>query len=195
MDGREDVDASDAPDAASVGGSDPGSASGGDVAARETAERGLLHLDDRGRAHMVDVSGKDTTTRTAVAECRVMLAPATARLLADGALPKGDALAVARVAGIQAAKRTPELLPLCHQVALTSVALDIDVEVDAGVAVVTATVVAADRTGVEMEALVAASVAALTLYDLCKSVQKDVVVTDVRLRRKTGGRSGELDLP
>lgn len=155
----------------------------------------LTHLDARGAARMVDVSNKDVTTRTAVAVCRVLLAPQTARLLVDGALPKGDALPVARVAGIQAAKRTPELLPLCHQVALTSVTVDLEVDVDTGVVDVSATAVAADRTGVEMEALTAASVAALTLYDLCKAVQKDVVITDLRLRRKTGGRSGDLELP
>jgi cyclic pyranopterin monophosphate synthase len=158
-------------------------------------EPGITHLDARGQARMVDVAGKDTTVRTAVAQCRVVMAPATARLLVDGALPKGDALPVARIAGIQAAKRTPELLPLCHQVALTSVEVDIEVATDDGIAEVTATARAADRTGVEMEALTAASVAALTLYDLLKAVQKDVVITDLRLRRKTGGRSGDLELP
>ncbi len=155
----------------------------------------LSHLDDDGRARMVDVGGKDTTDREAVAECVVRLHPATARLLADGELPKGDALPVARIAGIQAAKRTPELIPLCHHVALTSVDVDVAVDVEAGEATVTAVARAADRTGVEMEALTAASVAALTLYDLCKAVQPDVVVTDLRLRRKRGGRSGALDLP
>jgi cyclic pyranopterin monophosphate synthase len=155
----------------------------------------LTHLDDEGHARMVDVAGKDVTDREAVATCRVRLTPTTARLLVEGGLPKGDALPVARIAGIQAAKRTPELLPLCHQVALTSVEVDITVDVEGGTADITATARASDRTGVEMEALTAASVAALTLYDLCKSVQKDVVVTDLRLRRKRGGRSGDLDLP
>jgi cyclic pyranopterin monophosphate synthase len=155
----------------------------------------LTHLDARGHARMVDVGGKDVTVRTAVASCDVRLAPATARRLVAGDLPKGDALPVVRIAGIQAAKRTPELLPLCHHVALTSVEVEVEVDVDAGVAEITATARAADRTGVEMEALTAASVAALTLYDLVKAVQKDVVVTDLRLRRKTGGRSGDLDLP
>jgi cyclic pyranopterin monophosphate synthase len=155
----------------------------------------LSHLDDQGRARMVDVGDKATTDREAVAGCVVRMRPATARLLADGTLPKGDALPVARIAGIQAAKRTPELIPLCHQVALTSVDVEVQVDVEAGEATVTATARAADRTGVEMEALTAASVAALTLYDLCKAVQPDVVVTDLRLRRKRGGRSGELELP
>ncbi len=151
----------------------------------------LTHLDDEGAARMVDVGGKDVTARVAVAGCRVEMSPATARLLADGDLPKGDALPVARIAGIQAAKRTPDLIPLCHQIALTSVDVDIEVDAAAGVATVTATARAADRTGVEMEAMVAASIAALTLYDLCKAVQKDVAVTDLHLIRKSGGRSGD----
>jgi cyclic pyranopterin monophosphate synthase len=152
---------------------------------------GLTHLDEAGRARMVDVGDKDVTRRTDVAACRVVMAPATAARLAEGDLPKGDALPVARIAGIQAAKRTPELIPLCHQVALTSFEVDVQVDAAAGEATVTATASAADRTGVEMEALVAASTAALALYDMVKAVQKDVVVTDLRLLRKTGGRSGD----
>lgn len=155
---------------------------------------GLTHLDARGAARMVDVGGKPVTERTAVASCRVVMASGTARRLLDGDLPKGDALPVVRIAGIQAAKRTPELLPLCHHVALTSVEVEVEVDPDGGVAEVTARALASDRTGVEMEALTAASVAALTLYDLVKAVQKDVVITDLRLRSKTGGRSGDLDL-
>ncbi len=155
---------------------------------------GLTHLDARGRASMVDVGGKDVTERTAAAGCTVVVTPATAVLLADGALPKGDALALARVAGIQAAKRTSELIPLCHQIALTSVAVDLEVDRDAGRVAIVATATARDRTGVEMEALTAASVAALTVYDLVKAVQRDAVVTDLRLLRKTGGRSGDVDL-
>lgn len=150
----------------------------------------LTHLDEDGTARMVDVGDKDTTRRTAVAGCTVVLSPATASRLAAGDLPKGDARTVARIAGIQAAKRTPELLPLCHQVALTSVDVEVDVDVEAGTATVTATARAADRTGVEMEALVACTTAALTIYDMVKAVQRDVVVTDVRLLRKEGGRSG-----
>ena len=153
---------------------------------------GLTHLDEHGAARMVDVGAKDVTERTAVATCRVELAPATAALLADGALPKGDAIALARVAGIQAAKRTPELIPLCHQIALTGVRVDLEVDRDAGAVTITATVRATDRTGVEMEALTAASVAALTVYDLVKAVQRDAVITDLRLVRKTGGRSGDV---
>jgi cyclic pyranopterin phosphate synthase len=138
---------------------------------------------------MVDVGGKDVTERTAVATCHVELAPATAALLADGALPKGDAVALARIAGIQAAKRTPELIPLCHHVALTGAQVDLDVDRDSGRVTITATVSARDRTGVEMEALTAASVAALTVYDLVKAVQKDAVIGGLRVVSKTGGRS------
>jgi cyclic pyranopterin monophosphate synthase len=157
-------------------------------------EVALTHLDAQGQARMVDVGAKDVTARTAVAACRVVLSPETARRLVTGDLPKGEALPVARIAGIQAAKRTAELIPLCHQIALTRVEVAIDVDPDTGTAEVVATVDARDRTGVEMEALTAASVAALTIYDLVKAVQKDVVITDLRLRRKTGGRSGDLDL-
>lgn len=151
----------------------------------------LTHLDEAGRARMVDVADKDVTRRTAVAACRVVMSPTTAARVADGDLPKGDALPVVRLAGIQAAKRTPELIPLCHQVALTSVDVEVSIDTDSGVATLEATATAADRTGVEMEALVAVTTAALALYDMVKAVQKDVVVTDVRLLAKSGGRSGD----
>ncbi len=154
-------------------------------------EHRLTHLDEAGRARMVDVEGKDVTRRVAVAGCRVVMAPDTAARVADGDLPKGDALPVVRLAGIQAAKRTPELIPLCHQVALTSVDVEVTIDVESGVATLEATATAADRTGVEMEALVAVTTAALALYDMVKAVQKDVVVTDVRLLAKSGGRSGD----
>jgi cyclic pyranopterin monophosphate synthase len=157
-------------------------------------EGALTHLDERGHARMVDVGEKDVTARTAVAGCRVVMAPETARRLVAGDLPKGEAIPVARIAGIQAAKRTAELIPLCHQIALTRVEVTIEVDADGGTAEVLVTVDARDRTGVEMEALTAASVAALTLYDLVKAVQRDVVITDLRLRRKSGGRSGDLEL-
>jgi cyclic pyranopterin phosphate synthase len=151
----------------------------------------LSHLDADGTARMVDVGDKDVTTRIARAGCRVVMTPATAARLAAGDLPKGDAVAVARIAGIQAAKRTSELIPLCHQVRLSRVDVEVEVDADAGVATVTAEVRADDRTGVEMEAMVAVSTAALALYDLLKAVQRDVVVTDVRLLAKSGGRSGD----
>jgi cyclic pyranopterin monophosphate synthase len=156
---------------------------------------GLTHLDERGAARMVDVGAKDITDRTAVAVAAIELSPATAALIADGALPKGDVLALARIAGIQAAKRTWELIPLCHQVALTAVAVELAVDVDAGRVDIRATARTRDRTGVEMEALTAASVAALTVYDLVKAVQRDAVITRLRLVRKTGGRSGDVELP
>jgi cyclic pyranopterin phosphate synthase len=155
----------------------------------------LTHLDADGRARMVDVAAKPVTDRVAVASCEVRLAPSTAALLLDGALPKGDALPVVRLAGIQAAKRTHELIPLCHQVALTSVEVDVEVARDTGRVEIAATARARDRTGVEMEAMTAVSVAALTLYDLVKAVQRDVVISEVRLREKRGGRSGAVVLP
>ena len=155
----------------------------------------LTHLDDEGRARMVDVGAKPVTERTAVARALVRMSAETAALLASGGLPKGDALPVARIAGIQAAKKTPELIPLCHQIALTSVEVDIAVDAGAGVATVTATARAADRTGVEMEALVAASVAALTIYDMVKAVERGVVVEQVALQTKTGGVRGDFQRP
>jgi len=151
---------------------------------------GLTHLDAAGHARMVDVGTKPVTDRRAVAVATVAMEPSTAARLASGDLPKGDALPVIRLAGIQAAKATPMLVPLCHQVALTSVEVEVEVDVDAGRATIHATALATDRTGVEMEAMTAASVAALALYDLVKAVQRDVVVTSVRLLAKSGGRSG-----
>jgi len=148
----------------------------------------LTHLDDSGAARMVDVTGKDVTARTATATGRVQLSAETVALLRGQGVPKGDALAVARVAGIMGAKRTPDLVPLCHPVALSGVTVDLAVD-DAGVAV-TATARSADRTGVEMEALTAVSVACLTLVDMCKAVDHRAVITDVRVEAKTGGRSG-----
>jgi cyclic pyranopterin monophosphate synthase len=153
----------------------------------------LTHVDAQGRARMVEVGEKAVTARTAVAEAIVHLRSDVAQLLSDGALPKGDALPVARIAGILAAKRTPELIPLCHAVALTSVEVGIAVEADAGRAVVTATARATDRTGVEMEALVAANVAALTIYDMVKAVQRDATIASVQLVRKSGGARGDYE--
>jgi cyclic pyranopterin phosphate synthase len=149
---------------------------------------GLTHLDERGAARMVDVSAKVESERVATAGCRVLLAPATLELLAAGGLPKGDALAVARVAGIMGAKRTPELIPLCHPLPLTGVEVDLKVEQDA--VAITATARTNGRTGVEMEALTAAATAALTLYDMVKAVQRDVRIDGLRLYAKRGGRSG-----
>ena len=149
----------------------------------------LTHLDEHGAARMVDVSGKDVTTRTATASGRFRTTPEVVDLLRRDGLPKGDALAVARIAGIAGAKRTPDLVPLCHPVALHGVTVDLELEAD-GV-VITATTRTADRTGVEMEALTSVVTAGLALYDMVKAVDRGAVLTDVRLLAKAGGRSGE----
>ena len=151
----------------------------------------LTHLDEAGQARMVDVSGKLETVRTAVARAHVRMLPSTAALLTEGRLPKGDALPVARLAGIMAAKQTSQLIPLCHTIALAAVAVEIDVDSEGGLATMTATAHAADRTGVEMEAMVAASTAALALYDMVKAVERGVVVERVELVSKSGGQSGD----
>jgi len=149
----------------------------------------FTHLDDAGRARMVDVTGKTPTVREATAAGLVECAPHVVSALRDGTVPKGDVLAVARVAGIAAAKRTPELLPLAHTIGVHGASVDLRV-VDAGVEV-TATVRTADRTGVEMEALTALSVAALAVVDMVKALDRRTRITDVRLLAKSGGRSGE----
>jgi cyclic pyranopterin phosphate synthase len=151
----------------------------------------LTHVDERGAARMVDVSGKDVTVRTATASGRVRVSPEVVALLRGEGMPKGDALAVARIAGIQAAKRTPDLVPLCHPIAIHGVAVDLAVEPDS--VTVEATVRTADRTGVEMEALTCVAVAALTLVDMVKAVDPAAEITDVRVERKTGGSSGDWD--
>ena len=150
----------------------------------------LTHLDDGGRARMVDVSDKERSVRTATATAAVRMQPDTLRRIVEGRVEKGDVLAVARVAGITAAKRTPDLIPLCHPVALTSVTVDFDAD-DDGVLRVKATARAADRTGVEMEALAAVSGACLTVYDMCKAVDRGMEITAMRLEAKAGGRSGD----
>jgi cyclic pyranopterin monophosphate synthase len=149
----------------------------------------LTHVDTAGAARMVDVSGKDVTARTARATGRVLVAPRVVELLRGDGVPKGDVLATARIAGIMGAKRTPDLIPLCHPLAISGVKLDLavtDESVD-----ITATVRTTDRTGVEMEALTAVAVAALTVVDMVKAVDKAAVVTDVRVEEKTGGASGD----
>ncbi len=153
----------------------------------------LTHVDESGAARMVDVSTKDVTARVAVATGRVLVSRTVVALLrgedpGGSTLPKGDALAVARVAGIMATKRTPDLIPLCHPLAISGVEVDLEVLDDA--VAITATVRTADRTGVEMEALTAVSVAALTVVDMVKAVDKGAVITDVRIESKTGGKSG-----
>jgi cyclic pyranopterin monophosphate synthase len=151
--------------------------------------RPLTHLDEHGAARMVDVSGKDVSARTATATGRFLTTPRVVELLRRDGLPKGDALAVARIAGIAAAKRTPDLVPLCHPVALHGVSVDLQLGrswVD-----ISATTRTTDRTGVEMEALTSVVVAGLALYDMVKAVDRGAVLTDVRLLTKSGGRSGE----
>ncbi len=148
----------------------------------------LSHVDERGAAHMVDVSDKDVTKRTAIASGTVHTSAEIVGLISSGGLPKGDALATARVAGILAAKRTSDLIPLCHHLALTGV--DIDFEIGADAIGITATVRTTDRTGVEMEALTAVSVAGLTIYDMIKAVDAGATIDDIRLLNKVGGRSG-----
>ncbi|MFV0286134.1 MAG: cyclic pyranopterin monophosphate synthase MoaC [Demequina sp.] len=148
----------------------------------------FTHLDDRGHARMVDVTAKQPTVREATAEAFVVCVPFVVEALRGGGVPKGDAIAVARVAGIAAAKRTPELLPLAHVIGVHGVTVDLDVE-DDGVRIV-ATCRTADRTGVEMEALHACSVAALTIYDMCKSADRAMTIGELALWEKSGGRSG-----
>jgi len=154
----------------------------------------LTHFDEAGNAVMVDVSAKDVTARVAVAEGRVVMAPATLAAIRDRAIAKGDVLAVARLAGIMAAKRTAELIPLCHPLPLSSVALALEPEGDDTVRI-TATVKVTGRTGVEMEALTAVSVAALTVYDMCKAIDRAMRIEGIRLAHKSGGRSGTYDAP
>jgi len=148
----------------------------------------LTHVDESGAARMVDVSGKEATVRVARASGRVLVSAAVVELLRGEGVPKGDALGVARVAGIMAAKRTPELVPLCHPLAISGVTVDLDVGDDA--VLIEAEVRTTDRTGVEMEALTAVSVAALTVVDMVKAVDKGAVISDVRVESKSGGRSG-----
>ena len=147
----------------------------------------LSHFDDAGKIKMVDVSGKDVTMRRAVASGKVLLSPTTLDILQTQQNPKGDPLEIARIAGIMAAKRTSELIPLCHQINLSKVNVTAEFTSD-GIAI-TAEAVTNAQTGVEMEALTAVSVAALTIYDMCKAVQKDIVISDIKLKSKTGGKS------
>jgi indole-3-glycerol phosphate synthase len=156
-------------------------------------EPGFTHLDAEGRARMVDVSDKAETDRIAVAGARVVMRPETLERIRAGAVAKGDVLAVARLAGIMAAKRTAELIPLCHPLALTSVNVELECAPERSAVEITATCKLRGRTGVEMEALTAASVAALTVYDMCKAVDRGMVVTDLRLLRKSGGKSGDWE--
>jgi cyclic pyranopterin monophosphate synthase len=154
-------------------------------------EPSFSHLDATGRARMVDVAAKDPTARRAVARCIVTMNPATAAAIANRDVKKGDVIAVARIAGIMAAKRTADVIPLCHPLQLSAVHIDFEIGDDH--IAIEAEVNCVDRTGVEMEALHACSVAALTIYDMCKSADKGMTITDLALWEKTGGRSGTYD--
>ncbi|MBV9858597.1 MAG: cyclic pyranopterin monophosphate synthase MoaC [Alphaproteobacteria bacterium] len=152
----------------------------------------LSHVDTEGRARMVDVSDKDETDRTASAGARVIMRPETLARIQTGDVAKGDVLATARLAGIMAAKRTPDLIPLCHPLALTSVSVELTCVPEKSAVEITATCRLKGRTGVEMEALTAASIAALTIYDMCKAIDRGMTITDIRLLRKSGGNSGDF---
>jgi cyclic pyranopterin phosphate synthase len=155
----------------------------------------LTHLDERGRARMVDVSDKDITQREATARAIVSMQPETARLIASGGVAKGDVLAVAQVAGVMAAKRTPDLIPLCHPLPITGVSMNFELDEEHARLEIQATVRVTGRTGVEMEALTAAAVAALTVYDMCKAVDRGMSIGNVELLHKAGGKSGEFVRP
>lgn len=152
--------------------------------------KGLTHFDDQGRAVMVDVAEKPDTRRVAVAGGRIRMQPETLRMIQSGSAKKGDVIGIARIAAIQASKRTPDLIPLCHPIALTRVAVDFDLDPNTSTVTCTVTAETVGKTGVEMEALTAASVGLLTIYDMCKAVDRGMVIETVRLLEKQGGKSG-----
>lgn len=156
-------------------------------------EKCLTHLNEAGRARMVDITDKDVTSRTAIAHGRVRMEPETVRLIANQGMKKGDVLAVAQVGGIMAAKRTSDIIPMCHPINLTGVDLHFALHEEVGLVEIEATAKVTGQTGVEMEALTAVSVAALTIYDMCKAVDKGMVIEEIRLMRKTGGKSGDFE--
>jgi len=158
--------------------------------AKSSAPQSLTHFDAKGSAHMVDVGGKPATHRVAIASGRIVMKPATLRLIAAGAATKGDVLGVARIAAVQAAKRAAELIPLAHPIALTRVAVDFELNRKAASIRVTSRVECRGQTGVEMEALTAAAVGLLTIYDMVKAVDRGMTLTDIRLEEKHGGKSG-----
>ena len=154
---------------------------------------GLTHFDPQGQAHMVDVSEKEITSRVAVAEGWVKMAPETLEIIAEGRAKKGDVLSVARLAGIMGAKQTSTLIPLCHPLGLDHVTVDLEMDEALPGVRITATCRVTGRTGIEMEAMTAVSVAALTIYDMCKAVDRQMVITNIRLTHKSGGKSGEFN--
>lgn len=153
----------------------------------------LTHFDEQGNATMVDVSAKTESARVATAKGSVLMNPETAALIRDGGVKKGDVLSVARLAGIMGAKRTPDLIPLCHPLALASVAVDLALASERAAIDITATCKLTGRTGVEMEALTAVAVAALTVYDMCKAVDRGMRIVDIRVTHKSGGKSGTFE--
>lgn len=153
----------------------------------------LTHFDAKGDAHMVDVGGKQITDRVAVARCNIRMLPQTLDIISEGRAKKGDVLGVARLAGIMAAKRTADLIPLCHPLPITKVAVELSTDVGLPGIQIEATVKTTGQTGVEMEALTAANIAALTVYDMCKAVDKGMVVSDLRVVLKDGGKSGRFE--
>ena len=159
---------------------------------KKTSGHQLTHLDEQGQAKMVDVGAKDITERVALASATVSMLPETLALVLNGEAKKGDVLAVARIAGIQAAKKCSDLIPLCHPLALTSVEVNFECDQASSQIRISTMCKVVAKTGVEMEALTAASVAALTIYDMCKAVQKDMVISQVRLLEKRGGKSGHF---
>ena len=154
-------------------------------------ENKLSHINEQGHAHMVNVTEKAQTVRTAVAEGEIYMAPETLNLIQSGGMPKGDVLAVARVGGIMAAKKTGDLIPMCHPINLTGVDINFEIDTEKSRIIITSTVSCKGETGVEMEALTAVSAAALTIYDMCKAVQKDMHIEGIKLLKKTGGKSGD----
>ena len=156
-------------------------------------EANFTHLDEAGAARMVDVSDKAVTDRVAVAAGHINMAPETFDIISEGRAKKGDVLSVARLAGIMGAKKTPDLIPLCHPLPVTKVAVDLTLDPELPGVQIEATVKTTGQTGVEMEALTAVSVAALTLYDMCKSADKSMRLTDIRLVHKSGGKSGDYN--
>jgi cyclic pyranopterin phosphate synthase len=152
----------------------------------------LTHLDESGKARMVDISAKKPTLRIAIAKGEIILSPATLKLVADGQMKKGDVLTVAQLAGIMAAKKTSELIPLCHPISINQIVVDLDIDNNLPGILVKAEIRTFDRTGAEMEALTAVSVASLTIYDMIKAVQKDARIMNIRLVEKHGGKSGDI---
>ena len=151
----------------------------------------FTHLDEQGNAQMVDVTDKNSTCRVAIAQSTVRMQPSTLAMIVKGEHKKGDVIAVARIAGIQAAKKCSDLIPLCHPLSLTSVNVNFEEDIDAGLLTIQAICKLDAKTGVEMEALTAASVAALTIYDMCKAVEKGMIIEEIKLLEKTGGKSGD----